>query len=199
MRPTGAGWRGMPRRKGSHMLKLTEEQRDAVLPAPFVPVRKPAPASPYFAAVPYLRKVYVYVEPTVRIDAPSPEGAPVAAPAPEPLDGFTAVLMLKGEAYDSVPLKGIRRGLLDVAIRADRALLDSGADAVAVLGPDGTVVLHTVRAAAERRFAGEALAAERSKDRAERQAARGPVCKSQNYNRSSLWAKAKQTRVVLPR
>jgi len=183
------------------MLKLTEEQRDAVLPAPFVPKRNAAPASPLdaVARANAARKVYVYVEPTVRIDAPSPEGAPIAAPAPEPLDGFTAVLMLGGEAYDSVPLKGIRRGLLDVAIRADRALLDSGADAVAVLGPDGSVVLHTTRAAAERRAAGETLAAERSKDRAERQAARGPVCKSQNYNRSSLWAKAKQTRVVLPR
>jgi hypothetical protein len=183
------------------MLKLTAEQRDAVLPAPFVPVRKPAPASPLDAAARAgaARKVYVYIEPTVRVDAPSPEGAPIVAPAAEPLEGFTAVLMLRGEAYDSVPLKGIRRGLLDVAIRADRALLDSGADAVAVLGPDGAIVLHTTRPAAERRFAGEAVSAERSKDRAERQAARGPVCKHQNFNRSSLWAKAKQTRVVLPR
>lgn len=183
------------------MLKLTAEQRDNVLPAPFVSTRNALPASPLdaVARAGNARKVYVYVEPTVRVDAPAPEGAPVVAPAPEPLEGFTAVLMLGGNAYDTRTLKGIRRGLLDVAVQADRALLNSGADAVAVLGPDGSVVLHTTRAAAERRFAGESLSAERSHDRAERQAARGPVCQRRNYNRSSLWCKAKQTRVVLPR
>lgn len=194
------------------MLILSEAQKDEVLPAPFVPRRAAAPSSPYDALASAQRgqgggargglRVVAYIAPTVdaaaAVETPAAEPKRRREPRAKPEPRFAVVLTAQGAATaPPEPLDPRVETIVDAAVAADRLVAEAGADGIAIVElATGAVVLSTTRAAAVARLASEALAAERSAARAERQAARGPVCRSQNFDRASLWAKAKQTRVV---
>lgn len=133
--------------------------------------------------------------------APVVEATPVEAPAPAPVvapkvsstvtyrviftrNGQPAVVA--GTPYETTIAAASR---VELYVSLDKALEASPSVDGAIVVDGDAVLVATTRREAMNRLAREAAEPKRQ---------RGPVCKSQNYNRSSLWAKASQTRVRLP-